>query len=119
MQVSKHIQLAQFFLLALQGAAMGSQEQARELRKALLFLVAGSPQRFITAWAPVSSGSETKLTVLEEVHLKKKQDKQTSQSTDPHRSLTSLLEKFLFLRDLFHFKSHTGQDYGKIYHLFQ
>lgn len=35
-QVSKHIQLAQFLLRTLQGAAVGSQEQAREERKALL-----------------------------------------------------------------------------------
>lgn len=60
-QVSKYI-----LLLALQGAVMGPQEQPRPQRKAFLFVVEGSHQRVIAAWAPVS-GSETKLTVLEEV----------------------------------------------------
>lgn len=79
-----------------------------------------SHQRYITAQAQ-SLGQKTKLAVLEEVgfFFFLKQDKQTSQSTNSKRSLAALLEMFLFLRDLFHFKPHTGQDYGKIYHLFQ
>lgn len=82
-------------------------------------MVEDSHQKFIMAQAPVS-GSENQIGCVRGGSLKKKkQDKQTSQSTISKHSLTALLEMFLFLRDLFHFKPHTGQDYGKIYHLFQ
>lgn len=110
-QVSKHTPLALFFLLTLQGAAVCSQEKVREERKALLFRdrkIGGANVCSHTCQNPLggslhglyhpglkSLGQKMKLIVTWAFHQR------------------TLLEKFLFLRYLFHFNSHTGKDSGK------